>query len=301
MNSMIVLLGVYVSVSLMIAAVFLLLRDFWVRRTKRPGPDERQPLVLPTEPANGAAESPFSRLVTQTGSTLTPETAFLLAMIAGLAVGGTLFLWQDDWLAAVAGAMVGILVVVGVLFYLRSRRHLAIREQLPDVMDLMARAVRAGESLDQAIVLAGNSSFQPVSAEFRRCARQMEMGLSLDAAMRGLVRRAPLVETRVLAMTLVVQRQKGGSLPTTLERLARVFRDRLNYYRQFRASTTAGRSSAALIAIIALILDAVVLLVRPEYVQPLVNSTPGRIMLATAIVLQVIGVTWALWLFRSDD
>ena len=194
----------------------------------------------------------------------------------------------------------GVLAVYGLLFYLRSRRHGAIREQLPDVMEMMARAVRAGESLDQAIALAGNSAFAPVAAEFHRCASQMEIGLSLAAAMRGLVRRVPLAETRVLAMTLVVQRQRGGSLPTALERLARVFRDRLNYYRQFRASTAAGRAGAALIVIIAVGLDAAVILWRPDYARPLLESSAGRIMLAAALALQVVGMAWAFLLFRSD-
>ena len=113
-------------------------------------------------------------------------------------------------------------------------------------MELMARAVRAGESLDQAIALAGNSGFTR-GRRVPLLRSQMKMGLSLESAIRGLVSRAPLAETRILAMTLIVQRRRGGSLPTTLERLARVFRDRSNFYRQFQAATALGRGSAVMI------------------------------------------------------
>ena len=203
--------------------------------------------------------------------------------------------WRGRW-----GASSGCWRVGGLLFYLRIRRQRVIREQLPDVMELMARAVRAGESLDQAIALAGNSGFQPVAAEFRYCASQMKMGLSLEAAIRGLVGRVPLAETRILAMTLIVQRRRGGSLPTTLERLARVFRDRAAFYRQFQAATALGRGSAALIALVGLGLDAFVILGHSEYAAVLLTSHAGHVMLATSLVLQVVGVTWALWLFRSN-
>jgi tight adherence protein B len=303
MNTTIVLLAVYVAVALVVGAVLLLLRDLGRRRGPSPEEDvdrvgERIDLSQPRPVV--ADESWFTQLVTQTGADLTAETAALMAVAAGLALGGGVLLWRDDWMAAAAGAVLGILVVGTWLFIMRARRHGAIREQLPEVTDLMARAVRAGESLDQAIALASNSSFRPLAGEFRRCASQMEMGLSLDAALRGLVRRAPLAEIRVLVMTLIVQRQKGGNLPTALERMARVFRDRLSYYRQFRASTAAGRGSAVLIVLIALGLDLVVIFGRTEYARDLLVTTPGRTMLAAALVLQVIGTSWALWLFRSN-
>jgi tight adherence protein B len=309
MQPTLLLLVVYVAASLIVAAVIFLWRDLSSRGRAAAGEelgDAEKPLnleavVLSAETApGGVSETWFTRLVTETGSDFTPETAVLLAVFSGLAVGGALWLWRDDWLAGAAGAILGVVAVGGLLFYLRSRRQSAIRGQLPEVMEMMARAVRAGESLDQAIALAGNSAFRPVAAEFHQCASQMAVGLSLDAAMRGLVRRAPLAETRVLAMTLIVQRLRGGSLPTALERLAHVFRDRLAYYRQFRSATAAGRAAATLICIIALALDVVIILGRPEYARVLLESNPGRVILAASLALQVIGVTWALWLFRSD-
>jgi len=303
-------LVVYVATGLIIAAVLLLWRDLLSRRkaaqshqVDRAGtPANSEPVVLSPDVLSGGSrsESWLSQLVSETGSGFTPETALLLAIACGLALGGALFLWRDNWLAGAAGAVLGMLAVGALLFTLRARRYAAIREQLPDVMEIMARAVRAGESVDQAIALAANSSQPPLGAEFRRLASQMKMGLSLEAAIRGLLRRAPLGETRVLAMILIVQRQRGGSLPTALERLARVFRDRLAFYRQFRAATAARRGAALLIAIVALILDVVVLLWQPEYVRSLLETTAGRVMLAASLALQVIGVFWATWLFRSE-
>jgi tight adherence protein B len=309
MNPTQLALVIYMGAAVAVAAVLLLVRDLAARRRARGGPEQPGrplgrlgPIVPPAEMAAAEArgESRLAQLVAETGSDFTPDTAILLAVAIGLALGGGLLLWREDWLAAAAGAAVGVLAVAAVLFFLRFRRYRAIREQLPDAMEMMARAVRAGESLDQAIALVGDSAFQPVSAEFRQCARQMQMGLSLETVLRRLVRRVPLAETRMLAMTLIVQRRRGGSLPATLERLARVFRDHANFYRQFWASTAVGRGSATLIGLVALGLDAFIIFGRPEHARILWESDPGRIMLAAAIVLQVVGISWAVWLFRTD-
>ena len=307
MRPNLLLIVIYVAVALIVATVLLLLRDLLGRGKEEPAEADR-PLdlaaLLPspeTAASNaGQSESWLGRLATETGIGFTAETAFLLAIAAGLALGGGFFLWRDSLLAGAAGAVLGVLAVGGLLFFLRARRYSAIREQLPDVIELMARAVRAGESLDQAIALVGNSALRPVAAEFHYCASQMKMGLSLESAIRGMVARVPLAETRILAMTLIVQRRRGGSLPPTLEHLAHVFRDRASVYRQFRAANALSRGSAAAIVLVALGLDVYVFVGQSQYTAILFETGVGRTILAASLALQAIGVIWGLWLFRSN-
>jgi tight adherence protein B len=293
---------VYAAVALIVAAVLLLFRDLFRRKPKEIDSESLEiEELLPQTAAARAAErdqSWLGQMASETGTGLTAATTLLLGILVALALGGGLYVWQDSIAAGVTGAMLGLIVLSLVLIYLRWKRHQTIRDQLPDVMELMARAVRAGESLDQAIQLAGASGMRPVASEFRYCAGQMKMGLSLEAAIRGMVARIPLSETRILAMTLALQRRRGGSLPTTLERLARVFRDRSNFYRQFQAATALGRGSAALIALIGIGLDIFVLLGNSDYAENLMTTNFGRMLFGLAILLQVVGIAWAVWLFR---
>jgi tight adherence protein B len=302
MDPSILTLAICVAVTSILATVFFLLRDLYSRRARTQETNltgvDFSTLMPPIETVP-RDDSWLGRLAVESGYGLTADTSFLLAVLVGLSVGGSLFLWRNDVVAGATGAVFGVMLVGGVLMYFRARRNNAIRDQLPDCMELMARAVRAGESLDQAITLVGNSQLRPVATEFRYCASQMKMGLSLESAIRGMVARVPLIETRILAMTLIVQRRRGGSLPVTLERLARVFRDRLSFYRQFRAATALGRASAAMIALIGLGLDAFMVFGNSDYAQKLVTTDVGHIMLVIALVLQIVGITWALWLFRS--
>lgn len=304
-----VLLLLFVALAFITTAILLFARDLVKRRkaaetAELQNSDDDLHLPSPSEiAARGTAtedEGWLGQVVSQSGSNWTVDTVFLLAIVVGLALGGGLFIWRDDDAAGFAGAILGILAVIATFFFLRARRRNRFREQLPDIMELMARAVRAGESLDQALTLAGESAMQPLAEEFRYCANQLKMGLSLESAMRGLIARVPLPETRILAMTLIVQRRRGGNLPLTLDRLAKVFRDRGNFYRQFRAATATGRGSIALLALVAVGLDVVVIFGRVQLLESLLTTNIGRMMLGMSIVLQIIGAVWAMWLFRSD-
>jgi tight adherence protein B len=248
----------------------------------------------------GEIDKRFSRFMSQTGVDLDPDTAFLVSIAGGLLLSGVVLLWRDDFLAAAFAMVVGMSSVLIYYSWRRSRRRTEIQEQLPDVMDLLARAVRAGESLDQAIKLVGQSAAKPLGPEFLRCSKQLDMGLSIDAAMRSLSRRAPLSEMRILATTFMVQRKSGGSLPTTLERLSVVIRDRINYHRQFRASTGAGRVSTLLIGCAGPLVAAYLIVWQAEYFARFTSTNAGQLLLGTAIGLQMIGIFWIYQLLKSD-
>jgi tight adherence protein B len=186
------------------------------------------------------------------------------------------------------------------LLYRRSSRLRETQGHLADMLDLMARASRAGESLDQAISLVGEKAPEPLGTEFRRCARQLEIGLSLAATMRALVSRLPLMEVRILATTLTVHRQAGGNLAGTLERMARVVRDRLNHRRQIRSVTAAGRFSATLIAAMGPLVFLFLFTFQREYMDKLLTLPLGNILLLVAVGLEIVGVVWVIRLLRTE-
>ena len=154
--------------------------------------------------------------------------------------------------------------------------------------------------MDQAIELAGDMADEPIATEFRRCSRQMAMGLPLEAAVQAIARRVPLMETRILASTLAVQRRAGGSLPNALMRLARSFRDRLEYQMRHRAATAAARGSALVITAAALGAASYMAIFQPDLARNFVESPQGMTLLATAIVLLLAGLFWISRLLKVD-
>ena len=174
----------------------------------------------------------------------------------------------------------------------------AMQEGMPYVVDLLARAVRAGESVDQAVALVGAETKGVIGREFTRCARQLDMGLALGTVMQSLSRRIRLTELRMLASTLMVHRQTGGNLPVALDRMAGVVRDRLNGARQMRATTGAGRSSTVLMAVVSPIAYILCFVYFPDHVRPLLTDPMGRILLIVAVALEVLGICWVLALLK---
>ena len=172
----------------------------------------------------GRIDQGFERLVLESGSQFTSSAFFLLLMSCAAVGGGILGFLEDDPLLGVGGAMLGILLPLLYIAFQRIVRMRQIREELPIVLDMIARTTRAGKSVDQAIDLVAAEVGGPLGKEFRQCSRQLEMGRSFDGAMRSMAARVRLVEMQLLATTLVVQRGSGGNLSETLDRMAAVVR-----------------------------------------------------------------------------
>ena len=287
-------------------ALWMLVRDLmWGPHGEerlRPRSLRRVPTVHDEEPARtltGKLDQGFEHLVFESGIDISPVTAFLMMIACGLLAGGAMFAYRDNLMYAGMLGAVGMILPLSGMSFFRSRRMREMREGMPYVVDLLSRAVRAGESVDQAIALVGSETKGMIGREFTRCARQLDMGLSLSTVMQSLSRRVRLTELRMLASTLMVHRQAGGNLPIALDRMSGVVRDRLNAARQMRATTGAGRSSTLLIAIVSPVAYILCFIYFPDHVRPLLNDPIGRMLLLVAVGLEFIGILWVLSLLKQ--
>jgi tight adherence protein B len=307
LTAQIITLVVFLAIPLVTLAVWMVVRDLRARPvTVEPRGRLRLRRVAAIAPAESGdviagADAWFDNLVAGTGLPFDAFTAVLLLICLGLAAALPAFLWTENLVSAAVLMVLGMGLTLLYFVYLRSSRLRQIQEQLPDVIDLVARTVRAGSSLDQAVAGVAEKIEGPLSVELKRCARQLEMGLSLSAAFRSLEQRIPLMDVQMFVTTIGVHRQTGGSLALTLERMAAVMRERLTYRRQIRATTAAGRMSAMLVAAAGPLLFLYFFLLKPEYIQAMLNDQLGQILLIVAVALEVIGVVWILSLMRNQN
>ena len=302
----------FAAITTVIAAVGMVLRDlvFAPQSATGSGTATAQPITLRRLPLMREEVKPegftdsidlhFGRLVQESGLDCTAETACLMLACSGVVTGGVLFVATDNILLGAIGLLFGSLIPLAFLLVYRTKRLKAIGHQLPEVVDLLARAVRAGESIDQAIALVGEKAGGPLAKEFRRCAGQLEMGLSVAAAMRALSYRVRTVDMKILTNTLAVHQQTGGELVATLDRLAIVLRDRMAYRSQLRATTAAGRFSALMVAAIGPLLFGYMFLFQPEYAGNLMALPLGQALLGIAVVLEIVGLAWIMRLLKPE-
>ena len=302
----------FAAVTFTAAGLGLLLKDLLRTRegSRRRPRLERDPLLVRRDlldaKTSALPKSPLQRfdrwfynLVLEPGR-MSLLAAMLLLLCCSLVAGSFAWILQQDPASAAVYAALGMLLPLP--FLMRSQRlyRSRIQEQLPNALDLLSRAVRAGESVDQAIALCGEQSPAPLAKEFRRCAKQLEMGLALPVAMRCFGQRVRLPDAKIFTAAVAVHREAGGNLARTLERMAHVIRDRMTYRRQLRAVTAAGRFSATMVSLAGPLLFAYMFVFQHDYVNRLLVDPLGKSLLALAVILEIVGLVWVIRMQQSD-
>lgn len=205
-----------------------------------------------------------------------------------------------------AGAMVGVLVripmmfapLIGITFmlmpmawlYIRRGRRLAnFAKQLPEALELISRALRAGHSLASGFNLVAEEMPEPISREFSRAYEAQNLGKPLDTALEEMTDRVPNLDLRFFATAVILQRQTGGDLAEILDKIGYIIRERFKIWGQVQALTGEGRLSGIVLLALPPALFVAMWRLNPDYCMQLFTDPMGHQMLAVAVILQVVG------------
>lgn len=176
----------------------------------------------------------------------------------------------------------------------RASRVRAVVLQLPDALDLMARALRSGHAFSTALQMLAEEGPQPLAGEFALVVEQLALGGDPDEAFDALAERVPVDEMRFFAMAVKLQRQTGGQLAEVLGNIAHLLRQRLRLLDKVRVLTAEGRLSAQVLAALPPVTGAALLAARPESISVLWTDPAGMQLLQISAALMVLGGVW-LW------
>jgi len=192
-------------------------------------------------------------------------------------------------------ALVVLLGTVGPFLYLAvmaSRRQAKFDEQLPSTLQLVAGALQAGHSLQQAVDTVVHEAADPIAAEFQRVLTEARLGRPLEEAFEAMAKRTKSLDFEWTVMAIRLQRQVGGNLAEVLSTVSQTIRDRYTLKRQIRALSAEGRLSSLILSILPVLLFAGLFLLNPVFLRPLYTTTVGLMMMAGAGVLMILGVVW---------
>ena len=243
----------------------------------------------------------FDRLMVQSNLDISPPTVIMLCLLCGIVFGGLILVLQENLISAIVGLVLGSLVPLLYVFFARLRRQRVMTQQLPGMIEELARAAKTGRSIDQCCAIVANDTPEPLGAEMRVCARRMEMGEGVADAMRDLPDRTGLVALNILVTSLSVHQTTGGDLVTVLERLAQTIRDRLLFLGRLRAATIGSRWTAILMLALPPIIISFFVLRDANYLNQLMSTFWGRAMLITAVIADLIGSIWVLSILRGSQ
>jgi tight adherence protein B len=191
--------------------------------------------------------------------------------------------------------VVVLLGVVGPFLYLAvraARRQAKFEEQLPSTLQLLAGALQAGHSLQQAADTVVQEAADPIAGEFQRVLTEARLGRPLEEAFDAMAKRTRSVDFEWTVMAIRLQRQVGGNLAEVLSTVAQTIRERYSLKRQVRALSAEGRLSSLILSVLPIVIFAALLILNPVFLAPLYSSSLGLALLAGAVVLMIVGVFW---------
>ena len=234
--------------------------------------------------------SRLENLLSVARGSLSIQRFLLLSLICGgIALLLPLLLFPHPALAApvLAG---GLLLPTAVLRILRMRRDEVLVKQLPEAIDTIVRSLRAGQSVDAAILEVAHGLPAPIGVEFRTVHEEMAMGLPFETVLKNLQRRfSRLSDVRILCVTFIIQRETGGNLTEILAGLAATIRERFSLMRQVRAATAEGRATALILGIMPMAFAGLTWVMKPDYVGVFLHDPLGRKLFMAVILLELAG------------
>ena len=220
------------------------------------------------------------------------DASRLLALNIGLAGASTvavLMVSGSPVLAGVCALGCGFLPRL-VLWWLRHRRSAALRQQLPDIVMLLAGGLRAGMSLNQSLSQAAAEVPAPFRQELELMLREQRLGASFEAALSGLERRVPLEETLLLCAALRISRHTGGHLAQTLESLADALRRKIALEGKIRSLTAQGRLQGWAMGLLPVVCALALAMIEPEAMAMLVTTPLGWATCMVLLLMQALGL-----------
>lgn len=222
------------------------------------------------------------------GVALTPAECVLIML--GLSLALTLIGW---WLG---GVLMGLTLGAGVwpasLMYLKyrtSRRRKAFAAQLPGMLTMLVGALRVGYGLAQALDVVREQSPAPTSEELTRALRAINLGAPLPRALNEMAERSGSDDLGLVVTAMNIQYELGGNLAQTLEIIEDTIRSRIRIKQEIKVFTSQGMFTGFLLGLLPAGVAAIMLVLNPEYMGKLFEPGLGRVILAAAIVMQLIG------------
>jgi len=219
-------------------------------------------------------------------------TLLLMSVGLALAAGLAALMATRSFVMAFPLTIIGAAAPTLYVRWRRNRRIAQFEELLPESIDLVGRALRAGHPLSAGFKMAADDGSEPVAAEFRRVFEEQRFGLPLQDSLLGMADRIDLVDVRILVTAILIQREVGGNLAEILDNLSAVVRARFTIRRQIKVYTAQGRLTGHLLALLPFMLFGILYTVNPEYMSVLFTDPIGKILVGVALVMQLAGFFW---------
>jgi len=242
----------------------------------------------------------LSQMIEQAGRSILAYRLVVIAAVLSVTAGITAFVLMNHVVITGLATMFGAALPFMKIMRDRSKRILLIEEQLPEAIDMMKRALRAGHPFSGALKLVSEEMPDPVGKEFKTTFADLNYGNDVRRAMLGMLQRIPSVPVMAFVTSILVQKETGGNLAEILEQISGVIRGRFRLERKIKTLSAEGRLSTWVLAMVPLVLFAVIWITTPDYLPTLLDDEVGQFLIGYGLVSAVIGAFWIRKIIRID-
>jgi tight adherence protein B len=242
----------------------------------------------------------LSRFIEQSGRSILAYRLVAIAILLALGAGIIAMMVLENPIVALAAVAAG--GAAPFVFISRERRERLERfeEQLPDAVDVMKRALRAGHPFNACLKLVAEDMDAPIAREFELTFADVNYGNDLRRALLGMLLRVPSSNLMAVVTAVLIQKETGGNLAEIFERISQVIRSRFRFGRKVRTLSAEGRMSAWVLALVPIVLFGVMWILSPNYLPPFVADPTGQKMMIGAGTMMVAGVYWMRRIIQID-
>jgi tight adherence protein B len=195
----------------------------------------------------------------------------------------------NHFLSAPAAVLAGTLPFLYVLWK-RSQRTKKLESQLPDALELIARALRAGHALSSALKFAAEEFSDPLGTEFRDTLDEINFGISVPDALRNLAERVHSADIKYFVVSLIIQRDVGGNLAEIMDQIAHVIRERFKLRGKIRTLSAEGKLTAIILLALPFLVVVALRFTNPDYIRMLWEESNGRIISIISASMMAVGI-----------
>lgn len=218
----------------------------------------------------------------------------VIFMMIGFALGAALLAW---YFTAHPLATLVAMLFAGFLPFLklksdRKKRLELFEEQLPEALDMMSRALRAGYPFNEAMHYIAQEMQDPIAKEFGITFEEINYGRDVRQAFNYLLMRVPSTNLIAATTAILIQRETGGNLAELIDKIADILRKRFRFQRRVKTITAENRMSAWVLCLLPFAVFLIITIKSPGYVKPLFDTETGNTILIVGLILQVVGSLW---------
>ena len=232
----------------------------------------------------------LSRMIEQSGTESTLGVFILLSIV--LASGGFVIgLWvaSNALLSLIIAFFLGVFPFLYV--YLKKKRRMEkFQRQLPDALDLIARALKAGHAFTGGLKMVGDELGEPVGTEFEKTLHEINFGSGIPEALKGLTHRVDCPDLRFFIISVIIQRETGGNLAEILAKIAYLIRERFKLQNRVQVLSAEGKLSAIILIAIPFVIALALSVLNPVYIKTLFVDPVGKALVAFALLMMAIGI-----------